>query len=113
MLACRPLQERGARRGRRVANMSSRSVNADVVWSRRRTSCRPVPFSPDCRHEPCAWAERKDAVVVEDDYDAEYRSDREPIGAVQGLSPERVVYASSSGKTLGPCLRLGWLWRLR
>ena len=48
-------------------------------------------------------------VNAEDDYDAEYRYDREPIGAVQGLSPERVVYASSSSKTLAPCLRLGWL----
>jgi len=55
------------------------------------------------------WAQRNDAVVVEDDYDAEYRYDREPIGAVQGLAPERVVYAGSASKTLAPALRLGWL----
>jgi GntR family transcriptional regulator/MocR family aminotransferase len=56
-----------------------------------------------------AWAQRHDAVIVEDDYDAEYRYDREPIGAVQGLAPDRVVYAGSASKTLAPALRLGWL----
>jgi GntR family transcriptional regulator / MocR family aminotransferase len=55
------------------------------------------------------WAQRSDAVIVEDDYDAEYRYDREPIGAVQGLAPDRVVYAGSTSKTLAPALRLGWL----
>jgi len=55
------------------------------------------------------WAQRNDAVIVEDDYDAEYRYDREPIGAVQGLAPDRVVYAGSASKTLAPALRLGWL----
>jgi GntR family transcriptional regulator / MocR family aminotransferase len=66
-------------------------------------------LGPDRRLELCAWAERRDAVIVEDDYDAEYRYDREPIGALQGLSPERVIYASSTSKTLAPCFRLGWL----
>jgi len=46
---------------------------------------------------------------VEDDYDAEYRYDRQPVGAVQGLAPDRVVYAGSVSKTLAPALRLGWL----
>lgn len=55
------------------------------------------------------WAQRNDAVIVEDDYDTEYRYDREPIGAVQGLAPDRVVYAGSASKTLAPALRLGWL----
>ncbi|WP_026874944.1 PLP-dependent aminotransferase family protein [Jiangella gansuensis] len=55
------------------------------------------------------WAERNDALVVEDDYDAEYRYDRAPIGAMQGLAPDRVAYAGSASKTLAPGLRLGWL----
>ena len=55
------------------------------------------------------WAQRNQAVIVEDDYDAEYRYDREPIGAVQGLAPDRVVYAGSTSKTPAPALRLGWL----
>jgi GntR family transcriptional regulator/MocR family aminotransferase len=55
------------------------------------------------------WAERHGALIVEDDYDAEYRYDRAPIGAMQGLAPERVVYAGTASKTLAPGLRLGWL----
>jgi GntR family transcriptional regulator / MocR family aminotransferase len=55
------------------------------------------------------WAERRDALVIEDDYDAEFRYDRSPVGAVQGLAPERVAYLGSASKTLAPTLRLGWL----
>ena len=55
------------------------------------------------------WAERRDAIVAEDDYDAEFRYDRAPVGAVQGLAPKRVVYLGSASKTLAPALRLGWL----
>jgi GntR family transcriptional regulator/MocR family aminotransferase len=55
------------------------------------------------------WAERGDRLIVEDDYDAEFRYDREPIGAIQGLCPDRVVYTGSASKTLAPALRLGWL----
>jgi GntR family transcriptional regulator/MocR family aminotransferase len=46
---------------------------------------------------------------VEDDYDAEFRYDREPIGAMQGLDPDHVIYAGTASKTLAPGLRLGWL----
>jgi len=66
-------------------------------------------LAPERRLELCSWAEQHDAVVIEDDYDAEYRYDRDPIGAVQGLSPQRVIYAGSASKTLAPCFRLGWL----
>ncbi len=54
------------------------------------------------------WAAGRGAVVIEDDYDAEYRYDRTPVGALQGLAPDRVVYAGSASKTLAPGLRLGW-----
>jgi GntR family transcriptional regulator/MocR family aminotransferase len=55
------------------------------------------------------WARTHDALIVEDDYDAEYRYDRQPIGSLQGLAPEHVVYAGSTSKTLAPAIRLGWL----
>ncbi len=54
------------------------------------------------------WATERGAVIVEDDYDAECRYDRTPVGALQGLAPDHVVYAGSASKTLAPGLRLGW-----
>jgi GntR family transcriptional regulator/MocR family aminotransferase len=47
-------------------------------------------------------------VIVEDDYDAEHRYDRSPVGAVQGLAPEHVIHVHSVSKSLAPALRLGW-----
>lgn len=64
---------------------------------------------PESRAAVIEWAVRRGALVVEDDYDAEYRYDRAPIGAMQGLAPDHVVHAGSVSKTLAPGLRLGWL----
>jgi GntR family transcriptional regulator/MocR family aminotransferase len=55
------------------------------------------------------WAQRGGGVIVEDDYDADFRYDRQPIGSLQGLAPELVVYGGSTSKTLAPAIRLGWL----
>jgi GntR family transcriptional regulator/MocR family aminotransferase len=48
-------------------------------------------------------------VVIEDDYDGEFRYDRQPVGALQALAPDRVIYAGTASKSLIPALRLGWL----
>jgi len=66
-------------------------------------------LSPERRAALLTWADRRGGLIVEDDYDAEYRYDREPIGALQGLRPDRVIYAGSASKVLAPGLRLGWL----
>jgi GntR family transcriptional regulator/MocR family aminotransferase len=63
----------------------------------------------DRRRALIAWARRAGAIVIEDDYDAEFRYDRQPIGALQGLAPEHVVYIGCASKTVTPALRLGWL----
>jgi GntR family transcriptional regulator/MocR family aminotransferase len=68
-----------------------------------------VVLSGERRTALLAWLRERDAIAIEDDYDAEYRYDRAAVGALQGLDPERVVYAGSSSKTLAPALRIGWL----
>ncbi len=55
------------------------------------------------------WAEQGERLIVEDDYDAEYRHDRAGVGALQGLAPERVLYIGSASKRLAPGMRLGWM----
>jgi GntR family transcriptional regulator / MocR family aminotransferase len=61
------------------------------------------------RRELIAWARECDGVIVEDDYDAEFRYDRDPVGSLQGLAPDRVVSLGTVSKSLAPALRLGWI----
>ena len=67
-------------------------------------------LSPTRRHELVAWAHEVDGVILEDDYDAEFRYDRQPVGSLQGLAPERVVALGSVSKTLAPALGIGWVF---
>jgi GntR family transcriptional regulator/MocR family aminotransferase len=55
------------------------------------------------------WAERRERLIVEDDYDTELRFDGVAVGALQGLAPERVLYIGSASKRLAPGVRLGWM----
>jgi GntR family transcriptional regulator/MocR family aminotransferase len=66
-------------------------------------------LSPSRRREVVAWARSTGGVVVEDDYDGEFRYDRRPVGALQALAPDHVVYAGTASKSLAPGVRLGWL----
>ncbi|MGW2402566.1 MocR-like pyridoxine biosynthesis transcription factor PdxR [Kitasatospora sp. NPDC001664] len=68
-----------------------------------------VPLRPARRAAAVAWARESGGFVIEDDYDGEFRYDRQPVGALQALDPERVVYAGTASKSLAPGLRLGWL----
>jgi GntR family transcriptional regulator / MocR family aminotransferase len=68
-----------------------------------------VVLAGDRRTELLAWLRERGAVAIDDDYDAEYRYDRAAVGALQGLDPERIVYAGSASKSLTPGIRLGWL----
>ncbi|EPH40403.1 PLP-dependent aminotransferase family protein [Streptomyces aurantiacus] len=67
------------------------------------------PLHPARRAAAVDWARTRDGLILEDDYDGEFRYDREPVGAVQGLDPERVVYIGSVSKSLSPAVRLGWM----
>ncbi|WHT18660.1 PLP-dependent aminotransferase family protein [Crossiella sp. CA-258035] len=66
-------------------------------------------LAPRRRRALLAWARERDAVVIEDDYDAEHRYDRPTVCATQSLDPSRVAYIGSVSKILAPALRLGWL----
>ncbi|GAA1704528.1 hypothetical protein GCM10009765_62100 [Fodinicola feengrottensis] len=68
-----------------------------------------VPLHPSRRSELLALAERRRMLVIEDDYDGELRYDRQPVGAIQGLAPDRVVYVGTTSKSLAPTMRLAWL----
>jgi GntR family transcriptional regulator/MocR family aminotransferase len=65
-------------------------------------------LAPARRAALIEWAEEK-RLIVEDDYDSEYRYDRVAVGALQGLAPEQVVYIGSASKRLAPGMRLGWM----
>jgi GntR family transcriptional regulator / MocR family aminotransferase len=61
------------------------------------------------RHALVDWAVRNDGFIVEDDYDSEFRYDREPVGVLQGLAPGRVFTIGTTSKSLAPAVRLGWV----
>jgi GntR family transcriptional regulator/MocR family aminotransferase len=66
-------------------------------------------LSGERRRALIGWSRATRAWIIEDDYDAEFRYDREPVRALQGLAPDRVVQVGTVSKTLAPALRLGWL----
>ena len=61
------------------------------------------------RHALVDWARDRDGFIVEDDYDSEFRYDREPVGILQGLAPSRVFTIGTASKALAPAVRLGWV----
>jgi GntR family transcriptional regulator / MocR family aminotransferase len=68
-----------------------------------------VVLGPERRQALVEWAGTNDAMIIEDDYDSEFRYDREPVGALQGLAPDRVATLGTVSKSLAPALRLGWI----
>jgi GntR family transcriptional regulator/MocR family aminotransferase len=102
------LDEQGARVEELAAGGACAGARAALVTPAHQAPTGVV-LSSARRAWLLAWARERSAVVIEDDYDAEYRYDRAPLGAMQGLSPERVIYMGTVSKTLAPALRLGWL----
>ncbi|MDV3123860.1 PLP-dependent aminotransferase family protein [Mycobacterium sp. 21AC1] len=68
-----------------------------------------MALHPERRTAVVEWAQRTDAYVIDDDYDGEFRYDRQPVGALQSLDPERVAYLGSVSKSLAQTLRVGWM----
>ncbi|MBR8640361.1 PLP-dependent aminotransferase family protein [Streptomyces tuirus] len=93
-IALEPLRASGVRA---VVTTPSHQFPTGIAYSARR------------RAELLDWARSVDGLVLEDDYDGDFRYDRAPVGALQGLDPEHVAYTGSVSKSLAPGLRLGWL----
>ncbi len=99
-----PVDERGLD----VEALSATSARAALLTSAHQTPTGVV-LAPERRQALVAWASDADGVIIEDDYDAEFRYDRQPVGSLQGLAPDRVVAIGSVSKSLAPALRLGWV----
>ena len=91
-----------------VASLAASDARA-VVLTPAHQSPTGVVLAPQRRQALIAWANDRDATIIEDDYDAEFRYDREPVGAVQGLAPDRVALLGTVSKSLAPAMRLGWI----
>jgi GntR family transcriptional regulator / MocR family aminotransferase len=91
-----------------VAELAHSEAGAVVVTPAHQFPTGAV-LSPARRAELIEWAEQQERLIIEDDYDSEYRYDRVAVGALQGLAPERVLHIGSVSKRLAPGMRLGWM----
>jgi len=95
--------------GARVGDLRASGARAVLLTPAHQCPTGAV-LSPARRHQLVEWAHDVDGVILEDDYDAEFRYDRQPVGSLQGLAPDRVVALGSVSKTLAPALRIGWIF---
>src|SRR5215831_12848108 len=91
-----------------VAALEASGARAVVVTPAHQ-SPTGVVLAAKRRHALLEWAARNDGFVIEDDYDSEFRYDREPVGVLQGLAPDRVFTIGTVSKSLAPAVRLGWV----
>jgi GntR family transcriptional regulator / MocR family aminotransferase len=99
-----PIDERGID----VEALAATGVRA-VILTPTHQFPTGTALAPERRQALVAWAGERGATIIEDDYDAEFRYDRDPVGALQGLAPERVALIGTVSKSLAPALRLGWV----
>jgi GntR family transcriptional regulator/MocR family aminotransferase len=91
-----------------VSELDTSGAQAIVVTPAHQ-SPTGVVLSPARRHALTDWARRRGGFVIEDDYDSEFRYDKEPVGALQGLAPDQVFLLGTASKSLAPAVRLGWI----
>ncbi|MFF5446066.1 PLP-dependent aminotransferase family protein [Streptomyces sp. NPDC012888] len=105
-LRTRPLTVDGA--GARTPDLYALGAGA-VLLTPAHQFPTGAALTPERRAAVVDWARSSGGLVLEDDYDGEFRYDRQPVGALQGLDPDRVVYLGTASKSLAPGLRLGWM----
>ena len=91
-----------------VGDLAASGAQAVVVTPAHQAPTGVV-LSPARRHALTDWARRGGGYVVEDDYDSEFRYDKEPVGALQGLAPDQIFLLGTASKALAPAVRLGWV----
>jgi len=95
--------------GLRVGDLDGHPEVRAVIVSPTHQFPTGVVLSAERRAALLAWARRVDGLILEDDYDAEFRYDRRPVGTMQGTDPSRVALLGSLSKTLSPALGIGWV----
>jgi GntR family transcriptional regulator/MocR family aminotransferase len=102
-VAALPVDERGARTDQLGAGVAAAVLTPAHQY--------PLGATLHARRRRAAaeWADIHDGLIIEDDYDGEFRYDRQPVGAMQGIAPDRVAYVGTVSKTLGPAVRLAWV----
>ncbi|MFI9204760.1 PLP-dependent aminotransferase family protein [Streptomyces sp. NPDC053048] len=96
-------------RGTRTEDLAALKAARAVLLTPAHQFPMGVALHPDRRAAVVGWAARTGGLILEDDYDGEFRYDRQQVGALQGLDPERVVYFGTASKSLAPALRLAWM----
>ena len=91
-----------------VSELAAADVDA-VVMTPAHHYPTGVVMTAERRGALIAWARDRGALIVEDDYDVEYRFGRDPVASLQGLAPDLVAFVGTTSKTLAPALRLAWL----
>lgn len=91
-----------------VSELAAADVDA-VVTTAAHHYPTGVAMTAERRGALIAWARERGALIVEDDYDVEYRFGRDPMASLQGLAPDLVAFVGTTSKTLAPALRLAWI----
>jgi GntR family transcriptional regulator/MocR family aminotransferase len=91
-----------------VSELAAAGVDAVVITPAHQYPTGVV-MTAERRSALLTWAHKRQALIIEDDYDVEYRFGREPVASLQGLAPDRVVFVGTTSKTLAPALRLAWM----
>jgi GntR family transcriptional regulator/MocR family aminotransferase len=103
-----PVDERGAMTDEMESSVALSRAMAMVLTPSHQYPIG-VTLHPSRRRAAARWAQAGQRLIIEDDYDGEFRYDRQPVGALQGMAPDHVAYVGTASKTLGPAVRLAWV----